>query len=155
MGQPAEQSDALAARLASAVQAKGAWAQSAQEAAATRLRSMGLPGRRDEYWRYTNPVALTAPAATPGDSQGAQPEVFAEVDALTLTFVDGAFSALTSRTSWLLEACEIERLPDAIAGRYPLGVRPSTGRLEADAHQQRVRTAAGRIEHGDCGRTAL
>jgi Fe-S cluster assembly protein SufD len=32
-----------------------AWARAAHEDAAGRLRAMGLPGRRDEYWRFTDP----------------------------------------------------------------------------------------------------
>ncbi|MEM8822792.1 MAG: Fe-S cluster assembly protein SufD [Pseudomonadota bacterium] len=37
------------------------WLGKAREDALGRLRAVGMPGRRDEYWRYTNPTALVQP----------------------------------------------------------------------------------------------
>jgi len=39
------------------------WAREARAAARTRLLEAGAPIRRDEYWKYTDPGALTAPVA--------------------------------------------------------------------------------------------
>ena len=43
-----------------------AWAQSARDDAAARLAATGLPGRRDEYWKYTDPTSLTEPEGGAG-----------------------------------------------------------------------------------------
>ncbi|MBC7479816.1 MAG: Fe-S cluster assembly protein SufD, partial [Pseudorhodobacter sp.] len=51
--------DQLAARLAGMVVPEGMTA--GRAAALTRLQAMGLPGKRDEYWRYTDPVSLVSP----------------------------------------------------------------------------------------------
>ncbi len=70
--------------------AKGAaWAEAAREAARGRLLAMGAPGRRDEYWRFTDPAPLLAEgarAAVVDEAPG-----FDGVEALRLVFVDGAF----------------------------------------------------------------
>lgn len=76
---------------------EGATLSAAQSRAAERLRSMGLPGRRDEYWKYTNPESLTAretPTAQPfaGDDE----TLFDDIDRLRLVFVDGVFDAAAS-----------------------------------------------------------
>jgi len=91
------------------------WAVAAQGAAADRLRGMGLPGRRDEYWRFTNPASLIvqpAPKAALYDS-GEAP-VFDSIDRLILCFVDGVFRADLS-DPMVLEACEIQTLQAAMA----------------------------------------
>jgi Fe-S cluster assembly protein SufD len=70
------------------------WASNAREAALTALQTMGAPGRRDEYWRFTNPEILTqsdAPKTAVFHSDEAQ--MFEAVDRLKLTFVDGVFRA--------------------------------------------------------------
>ncbi|MCC7319561.1 MAG: SufD family Fe-S cluster assembly protein [Rubellimicrobium sp.] len=90
---------ATEARLATlALPEGGAWITAARRAALGRLRAMGLPVRRDEYWRYTDPATLTAPEAPaaalfdPGDEGPA----FADVDRLRLVLVDGVFDAAQS-----------------------------------------------------------
>jgi ABC-type multidrug transport system ATPase subunit len=53
------------ARLAdlSSPEGEAAWATDARKAAVARVRAEGLPTRRDEYWKYTDPASLTqAPA---------------------------------------------------------------------------------------------
>lgn len=45
---------------------EAAWAGRARAAAAARLAAMGAPGRRDEYWKYTDPTPLTKG----GDARG-------------------------------------------------------------------------------------
>ena len=37
------------------------WLKQAQDEAASRLGNMGMPGRRDEYWKYTRPDTLVQP----------------------------------------------------------------------------------------------
>jgi Fe-S cluster assembly protein SufD len=79
---------------------------------------MGLPGRRDEYWRNTDPLSLITPepprAAPMVDDEGPH---FAEAGALTLVFVDGRFDPAASDEP-TLAGVEIERLYDA--GRLDL-----------------------------------
>lgn len=64
MAQVQKKTDALDARLAALAMPKGGFSQAAREAALARLTQMGLPGRRDEYWRYTDPALLNADTAT-------------------------------------------------------------------------------------------
>lgn len=108
-------SEALAARLQGLLMpASGAWAKAARTEALARLQSMGLPGRRDEYWRFTRPDTLTAAAplaATPFESGGETP-VFGAIDRLRLVFNDGVFDAEAS-DDLALSGVEIERLADA------------------------------------------
>jgi Fe-S cluster assembly protein SufD len=107
--------DATEARLAAAPrEGMAAWARTAHEEAAARFRTMGLPGRRDEYWRFTDPATLNAPEAAPAPlfTDGEAP-VFGGVDRLRLVFVDGAFDAAAS-DPLASEGIEIERLSDAM-----------------------------------------
>lgn len=93
----------------------GAWARAARQSALARLRLMGLPVRRDEYWRFTNPDSLTqaepVPAAPMADDEG---PAFTGANALRLVFVDGRFSAAES-DALSLAGVEIERLSTAAA----------------------------------------
>jgi Fe-S cluster assembly protein SufD len=59
MGAQSPKAEALSQRLAALTLPVGLPA--AREAALSRLSAMGLPTRRDEYWRYTDPVSLTSP----------------------------------------------------------------------------------------------
>lgn len=85
---------AAATRLA-ALPAPGTtgWTAAARAAALARVRAGGLPVRRDEYWRYTNPAPLTAAAVEPSAPAPNGPEVFSAIDRLRLVFVDGVFAA--------------------------------------------------------------
>jgi Fe-S cluster assembly protein SufD len=38
---------------------EASWATDARNAALSRVRAAGLPTRRDEYWKYTDPASLT------------------------------------------------------------------------------------------------
>ncbi|WP_275392244.1 SufD family Fe-S cluster assembly protein [Aliiroseovarius sp. Z3] len=94
----------------------GAWAQEARADAAARLADMGLPTRRDEYWKWTRPDSLIAATPSPAavfDYEG-EPPVFHEIDRLKIVFVDGVFDADTS-DDLSGEGIEIERLADAAA----------------------------------------
>jgi Fe-S cluster assembly protein SufD len=73
---------------------------------------MGLPSRRDEYWKYTRPDTLTqadAPEAALFTTDEAP--VFNDFDRLKIVFVDGVFSAAQS-DDLSLEGIEIARLAD-------------------------------------------
>jgi Fe-S cluster assembly protein SufD len=91
-----------------------AWARAAHEDAAGRLRAMGLPGRRDEYWRFTDPATLNQPEPVPAPvfHDGEVP-VFDGLDRLRIVFVDGVFDAEAS-DPLAGEGMEIERLADAM-----------------------------------------
>jgi Fe-S cluster assembly protein SufD len=108
--------DALAARLAPLAAAGGAgWLGAARAAAAARLAAMGLPGRRDEYWRYTDPATLNAPeppAAAPGAPEG--PPLAGAPAGPRLVFADGVFDAAASDRR-APAGVEIARLSEAAA----------------------------------------
>ncbi|MGC1497224.1 MAG: SufD family Fe-S cluster assembly protein [Sulfitobacter sp.] len=93
--------------------AKG-WSRGARENALTRLHAMGLPTRRDEYWKYTRPDTLTQSDATPAAVFHAVDEapLFDDIDRLKIIFVDGVFDAEAS-DDLTLEGVTIERLATA------------------------------------------
>ena len=96
--------------------ASGAWASESRADAAARLAEMGLPTRRDEYWKWTRPDSLTSAlpeTAEVFDYEG-EPPVFHDVDRLKVVFVDGVFDADASDTLEG-EGIEIERLSEAAA----------------------------------------
>ena len=114
MAQPNVRQDLTAARLAGAtVPESGAWLAKARSEALARLNAMGLPLRRDEYWRYTNPgdlTAATAPKAAVFEADEAP--VFDAVDRLKVVFVDGVFDAEAS-DDLEMAGIEIDRLETA------------------------------------------
>ncbi|MEM9912913.1 MAG: SufD family Fe-S cluster assembly protein [Pseudomonadota bacterium] len=98
MALPKAKVDATEARLAvMQLPASSGWLQSAREAALARVRQMGLPGRRDEYWKYTRPETLVQPQA-PGAATFSPDEapMFGEIDRTHIVFVDGVFDAEAS-----------------------------------------------------------
>lgn len=115
MALPQAKEDATEARLASLSLPEGAsWATGLREAAVARLRSTGLPHRRDEYWKYTSPDALVVPAAKPAAlfESTDEPELFGKRDRIRIVFVDGVFDAEAS-DSLEGENVTIERLAKA------------------------------------------
>ena len=91
----------------------GKWATTARNAAADLLTETGLPHRRDEYWKYTDPTTLTAPEATPAAIfKSDDPLPFAGVDAVKIVFVDGIYDPSQS-DALELAGVEIETLADA------------------------------------------
>lgn len=103
----------LAAGGGTVAAARG-WLGAARAQARARLAAMGLPLRRDEYWRFTDPAALVqarpVPAAPLDDSD--EPPAFGTAEALRLVFVDGVPDAAAS-DPMALEGVTIERLADA------------------------------------------
>ena len=108
-------SAAAEARLAGlSLPASGAWRAAARGGALDRLRAMGLPGRRDEYWRYTDPTTLASAEVTPAAvyDMGDEIAAFDAIDRLTLVFTDGVFDAAASDDP-ALAGVEITRLAEA------------------------------------------
>jgi len=134
MAVAAAKSQVLAARSAVlTVPDEGGWLGAARAAAAARLQTMGLPVKRDEYWRYTDPASLTSaqpPRAGLYDGPEEAP-VFGVIDRVRLVFVDGVFDA---------EASDDPRLAGVDIQRLHLGARDANhwaagvyGVLEAEA----------------------
>jgi Fe-S cluster assembly protein SufD len=111
MALPQAKSDALTARIGGLSQTGMGWLGRSQAEALTRLTAMGLPVRRDEYWRYTDPASLTAPDVPPAAVFDASDEspIFAAIDRLKIVFVDGVFDAARS-DNLTMSGVEIERL---------------------------------------------
>ena len=73
--------------------AKG-WSRGAREDASARLHSMGLPTRRDEYWKYTRPDTLVQACAPEAAMlQGEEEPIYENIDRVKIVFVDGVFDA--------------------------------------------------------------
>ncbi len=106
--------DALAARIAGLTLPDGGWLGAARTDALARLGAMGLPVRRDEYWRYTDPSALNTATAMPASrfDDSDEPAAFDGIDRLKVVFVDGVFDAAAS-DDLTLAGIEIERLSTA------------------------------------------
>jgi Fe-S cluster assembly protein SufD len=127
-----QKSDATAARLAGLGFPAGeaGWAAQARQGARARVAAAGLPVRRDEYWRYTDPATLVA-AEAPEAAVAATDEgpVFGTIDCLRIVFVDGVFDAARS-DPLALAGLEIERLSEALTKDIHW-VRDIYGALEA------------------------
>lgn len=98
MALPQPKIDATEARLAAlGPVAQGGWLGAARSAALARVQAMGLPSRRDEYWKFTRPDTLVqadVPHAAVFEADEAP--VFSGIDALRIVFVDGVFDAAAS-----------------------------------------------------------
>ncbi|MCV6824447.1 MULTISPECIES: SufB/SufD family protein [Halocynthiibacter] len=75
--------------------AKGA-TQAARRSAAARVADMGLPTRRDEYWKFTRPDALTVAEPAAAGALNLDESPFDAANPLTLVFRDGMFDAEAS-----------------------------------------------------------
>lgn len=112
----------------------------ARRAALARLQAMGLPGRRDEYWRWTDAASLNAEAPVPAQAFVAADEapLFDAVDRLKIVFVDGVFDAAAS-DPLAGEGIEITRLAEAPELGWATGLY---GTLEAAGQSPVVRPFA-------------
>ncbi len=131
MALPQAKQDQLAARIAGLSFAREGWLGAARGEALARLTAMGLPARRDEYWRYTDPTSLTAveaPAAKVFVADDESP-VFDAIDRVKIVFRDGVFDAAAS-DDLKLAGVEIERLARA-GGAHIHWARDVYGVLEA------------------------
>ena len=111
MALPQAKQDKLAAYHAALNLPKSGWSAHARADALARLSAMGLPDKRDEYWRYTDPTALTSADATPVAlfDDGDEGPLFDAIDRVKLVFVDGVFDA-TASDDLSLSGLEIELL---------------------------------------------
>ena len=114
MAAPAPQTDLTEARIAELSLPKGGWSDAARTDAVARLRSTGLPHRRDEYWKFTRPDLLTQTGAQAAVLTHDEAPLFAEIEALHIVFDDGVFNADAS-DDLALEHVSIERLATADA----------------------------------------
>ncbi len=108
--------EALNARIAGQSLQQGGWLGAARAGALARLGAMGMPVKRDEYWRYTDPSSLTVANAPPAAlfDAGDEPPAYGAIDRLKITFVDGVFDPAAS-DDLTLSGVTIERL--ALAGK--------------------------------------
>ncbi|MEJ6398171.1 SufB/SufD family protein [Yoonia sp. 208BN28-4] len=116
MAAPKQNPEVVEARLASMSMPEGAaWATDIRRDAMARVQAMGLPTKRDEYWRYTDPASLTqgdAPqAAVFHNDEG---PLFADVDRVRVVFVDGVFDPDQS-DDLEVAGLTVERLADVMA----------------------------------------
>jgi Fe-S cluster assembly protein SufD len=104
--------DATVARLAALDLPKGGFTAPARAEALSRLVAMGLPVKRDEYWRYTDPSGLTAAVAPVAALFKGQPEaeLFGGRDRLIVAFTDGVFDAGRSSADLAANGIEVSRL---------------------------------------------
>ncbi len=121
----------LAARLARLELPQAGWSGPARAAALARLQAAGLPGRRDEYWRFTPPDALNAPDVPPAaafDDSDETP-LFDGIDRLRIVFVDGVFDASQSDAlaGTGLEIARLAATPDLHWARGLYGVLEGQG----------------------------
>ena len=105
--------DLTEARLAVLDLPQGGWSANARREAQARLRAMGLPHARDEYWKYTRPETLTGAQAPSAEAFITdESPLFMERDCLRIVFVDGVFDAAAS-DDLALEGLRVDRLADA------------------------------------------
>ncbi|WP_146345498.1 Fe-S cluster assembly protein SufD [Falsiphaeobacter marinintestinus] len=122
--------DATEARIAGLALPQGGCLQTARREALARLREMGLPQRRDEYWKYTRPDTLTQPVAMPAAVFEVEEEpVFNDLDRLKVVFVDGVYDADAS-DDLEVEGVQIDRIAD-ICGQDIHWAKDLYGVLEA------------------------
>jgi Fe-S cluster assembly protein SufD len=140
MADAAEKQTVTETRLATLSMPQGGWSEAARKAAFERVVSMGLPERRDEYWRYTRPDTLTQAAAVPAALfHNDETQIFGEVDRLQIVFVDGVFDADAS-DDLSLEGVTIERLAATDADIH--WARDLYGTLEAKGQSPVARPLA-------------
>ncbi len=112
MALPQAKQTATEERLAALTMPDAGCTRKAREAAIARVRAMGLPSRRDEYWKYTRPdtlVSAEAPSAALFKTD--EPALFHALDRLKIVFIDGVFSPEES-DDLSLEGVTIDRLED-------------------------------------------
>ncbi|UWQ26553.1 SufD family Fe-S cluster assembly protein [Leisingera aquaemixtae] len=112
MGLPEVKQSATEARLSALSLPESGCLKTAREAALSRVQTMGLPSRRDEYWKYTKPDTLVqadAPKAAVFNADEAP--MFSAFERLNIVFVDGVFDAEAS-DDLSLEGVTIDRIED-------------------------------------------
>lgn len=146
MALPQAKIDVTEARLAAlTLPDGGGWGEGARAKALARLREMGLPTKRDEYWKYTDPMSLAQPEA-PKAALNAAPELpFGGIAQVKIVFTDGVFDAEAS-DDLSLAGVEIDQLADAMArdihwGRDIFGVLEAAGQVPVQRPLATLNTA--------------
>lgn len=89
------------------------WANNIRSEALVAFNNFGIPTKRDEYWKYTNPQKLTMIPTEPAALfSNDEPPMFESIDRVKIVFVDGILD-LTQSDDLLLEGATIETLIDA------------------------------------------
>ncbi len=129
--------DRVAARVAAAEARLDALAapapafQAERAEARARFLAMGLPGRRDEYWRFADAAPLSAPTLKPaGQAAEADARLLADRDSLTIAFTDGRFDPALSSPDLAGQGIEVQRLATLKPGAEPGWAKALFGRLE-------------------------
>ncbi|MBD3663283.1 SufB/SufD family protein [Sulfitobacter aestuariivivens] len=113
MGEAAAQETPTEALIKGHAMPGEGWSVTAREDALNRLITMGIPHRRDEYWKFTRPDTLTQPAPEPAAVfVHDEAPLFDALDRLKVVFVDGVFDP-TASDDLALEGIKIERLAEA------------------------------------------
>ena len=96
------------------IQPNGAtWANNIRSEALVAFNNFGVPTKRDEYWKYTNPQKLTMIPTEPAALfSNDEPPMFESIDRVKIVFVDGILD-LSQSDDLLLEGATIETLIDA------------------------------------------
>ena len=143
-------SDATDQRLAAmTLPDGGGWALEARQAALARVGKMGLPSRRDEYWKYTDPATLVQPDPPRTERFVAdETEIFADMRRLKIVFRDGVLDEAAS-DALALDGVRIERLADVLAtdihwARDLYGVLEARGQDPVDRSLAALNTAFAR-----------
>lgn len=112
MALPEIKQTATDARLSAMQIPEGGCLKKARAAALSRVQTMGLPTRRDEYWKYTRPDTLVqADAPTASLFETSEAPMFDAFDRLKIVFVDGVFQPEMS-DDLTLDGVVIDRLED-------------------------------------------
>lgn len=107
--------DVTEARIAGLTLPEGGCLEAARRDGLARLRAMGLPHRRDEYWKYTRPDTLTDAVPTKAAVFEAEEQpIFSDLDRIRIVFVDGVFDAEAS-DDLSGEGLRIDRIADICA----------------------------------------
>jgi len=96
------------------IQPNGAtWANNIRSEALVAFNDFGVPTKRDEYWKYTNPQKLTMIPTEPAALfSNDEPQMFESIDRVKIVFVDGILD-LSQSDDLILEGATIETLVDA------------------------------------------
>ena len=115
------------------------WARDVRAKARARLLDTGAPARRDEYWKYTNPGALTAPLKLADGATEASKEqdAFSSIQAPVARFVNGRFRADIS-DELKAEGRAVSTLGEALAQDISIA-REMFGVLEARGQEMVAR----------------
>ena len=118
------------------------WAREVRARARARLLDAGAPGRRDEYWKYTDPAPLTAPLrVAPAEGEGTEDGSAVEAgDATTARFVNGRLRRDLSHFS-PLPGVAIATLAETLAQDITIA-RELFGRLETAGQEKAARPLA-------------